>query len=84
MGSSSYACLRDQIKPTFQGISKPQILEILKLLPRNNCRQCGQTTCMVFSLLVAEGVKGPEDCPGLNDSHKTKLQKYLEQFYLEP
>jgi len=84
MGSSSYACLRDQIKPTFQGISKPQILEILKLLPRNNCRQCGQTTCMVFSLLVAEGVKGPEDCPGLNDSRNTKLQKYLEQFCLEP
>ena len=75
---------RDQIKPTFQGTSKPQILEILKLLPRNNCRQCGQTTCMVFSLLVAEGVKGPEDCPGLNDSRKTKLQKYLEQFCLEP
>ena len=39
---------------------------------------------LVFSLLVAEGVKGPEDCPGLNDSHKTKLQKYLEQFCFEP
>jgi hypothetical protein len=39
---------------------------------------------MVFSLLVAEGVKGPEDCPGLNDSRNTKLQKYLEQFCLEP
>ena len=75
---------REQIKPSFQGISKPQILEILKLLPRNNCRQCGQTTCMVFSLLVADGVKGPEDCPGLSDPYKTKLQKYLEQFCLEP
>jgi ArsR family metal-binding transcriptional regulator len=75
---------RDQIKPSFQGISKPQILEILKLLPRNNCRQCGQATCMVFSLLVADGVKGPKDCPGLNDPYRTKLQKYLEQFCLEP
>jgi ArsR family metal-binding transcriptional regulator len=75
---------RDQIKPSFQGISKPQILEILKLLPRNNCRKCGQTTCMAFSLLVAEGVKGPEDCPGLSDPYRTKLQKYLEQFCLGP
>ncbi len=74
---------RDQIKPSFQGISKPQILEILKLLPRNNCRQCGQATCLVFSLLVADGVKGPEDCPGLIDPYRTKLQKYLEQFPLE-
>ncbi len=75
---------RDQIKPSFQGIPKPQILEILKLLPRNNCRQCGQATCMVFSLLVADGVKGPEDCPGLSDPYKTKLQKYLEKFCLAP
>ena len=75
---------RDQIKPSFQGISKPQILEILKLLPRNNCRQCGQTTCMVFSLLLADGVKRPEDCPGLSGPYKTNLQKYLEQFCLDP
>ena len=73
---------RDHIKPSFQGISKPQILEILRLLPRNNCRQCGQATCMVFSLLVADGAKGPEDCPGLSDPYKTKLQNYLEQFPL--
>jgi ArsR family metal-binding transcriptional regulator len=75
---------REQIKPTFQEISKPQVLEILKLLPRNNCRQCGQPTCIVFSLLVADGVKGPEDCPGLSDPSKTKLPEYLEQFCLEP
>jgi ArsR family metal-binding transcriptional regulator len=75
---------REQIKPSFQGISKPQVLEILKLLPRNNCGQCGQTTCMVFSLLVADGVKDPEDCPGLSDPSKSKLQEYLDQFRPEP
>ncbi len=75
---------RDQIKPSFKGIAKPQILEILKLLPRNHCRPCGQATCMVFSLLAADGVKGPEDCPGLSDPNKAKLQKYLEQFCLQP
>jgi ArsR family metal-binding transcriptional regulator len=75
---------RDQIKPSFQGIAKPQILDILRLLPRNNCRLCGQPTCMVFSFLVADGVKGPEDCPGLNESARTKLRGYLEHFRLEP
>jgi ArsR family metal-binding transcriptional regulator len=75
---------REQIKPSFQGIFKPRVLEILKLLPRNNCRQCGQTTCMVFSLLVADGVKEPKDCPGLSDPSRTKLQEYLKQFCLEP
>jgi ArsR family metal-binding transcriptional regulator len=75
---------RAQIKPSFQGISKPQSLEILKLLPRNNCRQCGQATCMVFSLLVADGIKGPKDCLGLSEPSRTKLQEYLKQFSLEP
>jgi len=75
---------RDQIKPSFQVIPKPKILEILKLLPRNNCRRCGQATCLVFSLLVADGAKSAEDCPGLGDADKTKLKKYLEQFPLEP
>jgi len=75
---------REQIRPSFQGISKPRVLEILKLLPRNNCRQCGQTTCMVFSMLVADGVKEPKDCPGLSDPSRTKLREYLKQFSLEP
>lgn len=75
---------RGQIKPSFQGVSKPQVLEILKLLPRNNCRQCGQATCMVFSLLVADGVKEPKDCPGLKNPSRTKLETYLEPFRLEP
>jgi hypothetical protein len=39
---------------------------------------------MVFSLLVADGVKGPEDCPGLSNASKTKLQEYLNPFCLEP
>jgi hypothetical protein len=39
---------------------------------------------MVFSLLVADGVKEPKDCPGLSDPSRTKLQEYLKQFCLEP
>ena len=75
---------RGQITPSFQGLSRPKILEILKLLPRTNCRRCGQNTCMVFAVLAAEGVKGVGDCPGLGDPNKTKLQTYLEQFSFEP
>jgi ArsR family metal-binding transcriptional regulator len=74
---------REHITPSYHGISKPRVLEILRLLPRANCRQCGQTTCMVFAVLVADGAKGPEDCPGLPDPNKTRLQQYLQQFSFE-
>src|SRR5512139_3593005 len=54
---------REKIRPSFESLSKPLILEVLKLLPRTNCRQCGQPTCMVFAVLLADGAKGPGDCP---------------------
>jgi len=71
---------RDQIEPSFGTVAKPRILDILKLLPKSNCRECGQPTCMVFASLVAEGVKGPQDCPPLNGQNKYDLQKHLEKF----
>jgi ArsR family metal-binding transcriptional regulator len=71
---------RARIKPNFQGISRPQVLEILNLLPRNNCRRCGQATCTVFSVLLSDGAKGPEDCPGLTESCRNLLQNYLARF----
>jgi ArsR family metal-binding transcriptional regulator len=71
---------RDRIQPSFEGLSKPQILEVLRLLPRSNCRRCGQPTCMVFAILAADGAKGPEDCPALPDPHRISLKKYLARF----
>lgn len=40
-----------------------QILDLLKMLPRNNCKECGFTTCMAFAThVLREGAK-PELCP---------------------
>ena len=71
---------RDQIEPKFEGSPKPKILEILKLLPKTNCRECGQATCMVFATLAAQGVKDAEDCPALTGDKKGLLQTYLARF----
>lgn len=71
---------RAAITPKFTGKAKPQILEIYKLLPRTNCRECGQPTCMMFSLLAAEGAKDAEDCPRLPAEHSLVLQSCLAKF----
>ena len=55
-------------------------IEILKLLPKTNCRECGDPTCMVFAARVAEGVKGAEDCPPLTDGNREKLFDYMKPF----
>ncbi|MFH1625143.1 MAG: (Fe-S)-binding protein [Pseudomonadota bacterium] len=74
---------RAEIEPRYEGAPQPKILEILRLLPRTNCRKCGQPTCMVFATLVAEGAKGPEDCPPLIEESKRRLQEYMSQFRLD-
>ncbi len=74
---------RGEIEPSFEGAPKPKVVEILKLLPRTNCRECGQPTCMVFAVQAAEGGKGAEDCPPLEGEPKAKLAAYLQQFKFE-
>ena len=50
---------RSEIQPRHEGAPKPDLIEILKLLPRTNCRRCGQFTCMVFASQVAGGRRRP-------------------------
>lgn len=74
---------RDKITPSYEGAPKPKILEILRLLPKTNCRECGQPTCMVFAARVAEGAKGPEQCVPLKEENRIKLKHYMGQFLFD-
>ena len=71
---------RASITPSTEGAPKPQVFEILKRLPRTNCRGCGEQTCMVFAARAAEGVKGAADCPPLTPEAKQRLEDYLGRF----
>jgi ArsR family metal-binding transcriptional regulator len=73
---------RESIEPRFAVSPKPRILDILRLLPKNNCRECGLPTCLVFATQVSEGVKGPADCPAIDDPKKDDLIEYLNKFRL--
>ncbi len=75
---------REEIKPSYEGAPKPKVIEILKLLPRRTgCRECGQPTCMVFATLVAQGAKGPEDCPELTSEKAHELERYMSGYSLD-
>jgi ArsR family metal-binding transcriptional regulator len=71
---------RHEIEPAESVAEKPKLIEVLKLLPKTNCHECGQPTCMVFSSLVVQGVKGSDDCPQLEASIKNQLKTYLSKF----
>jgi ArsR family metal-binding transcriptional regulator len=71
---------RDRITPSTLGAPRVQIIEILKLLPRTNCKECGEPTCMVLASKMAEGICGAEACPALNEPARERLNKYLGRF----
>jgi|SRR3990172_7822836 len=71
---------RGKITPKLIGKAKPHILEIYKLLPKSNCRECGQPTCMMFASLATEGAKGTRDCPRLFGDGSQALEAYLAKF----
>ena len=74
---------RSTIEPRFEGMPKVQVIEILKLLPMTNCKECGASTCMVFATQVAEGAKTADDCPPMEEEKKKRLNAYLAPFNLE-
>jgi len=73
---------RDSITPSFEAMPQPKLMEILKLLPKTNCRECKEPTCLVFATRVVEGAKGPESCPALTSENRKKLEDYLGGFDL--
>lgn len=74
---------RNTIKPRFEGMPRPQVIQILKYLPQTNCRECGEPTCLVFATRVAEGVKDSDDCPALTPTAKVSLDAYMKPFAID-
>ncbi len=74
---------RHEIEPSTESMKQPVLMEVLKLLPKSNCKQCNELTCMVFASRVLEGSKDQNDCPPIETENKIKLQEYLSKFRFE-
>lgn len=48
-------------------------LDIYKLLPKKNCKECGDPTCLTFAMKLAGGKTDVELCPYLDDAAKAVL-----------
>lgn len=42
-------------------------LDIFKLSPKKNCKECGSPTCMAFSMKVAQGSVSIDKCPYMSE-----------------
>lgn len=48
-------------------------LQIFKLLPKTNCKECGPPTCMAFAMALAQGKASLDQCPYVSDEAKEQL-----------
>ncbi len=48
-------------------------LDIYKLLPKKNCKECGDPTCLTFAMKLAGGKADVDLCPYLDDQAKAVL-----------
>jgi len=50
-------------------------LDIFKMSPKKNCKECGSPTCMAFCMKVAQGAVEIDKCPYFSDEAKAMLNE---------
>jgi acetyl-CoA decarbonylase/synthase complex subunit gamma len=50
-------------------------IQIFKLLPKTNCKECGYPTCLAFAMALASGKADLDSCPYVSDEAKEQLSE---------
>ena len=50
-------------------------IQIFKLTPKKNCKECGCPTCMAFAMKVAQGAMQIEQCPHMSEDALATLSE---------
>ena len=70
---------RAEIEPDHSTYRRPGPLEVYALLPRTNCRKCGEATCFIFSSKLILGHAHLASCPLLQEpQHAAQLARLSE------
>lgn len=68
---------RNEITPSCEMRERPPALEILKRLPRTNCRACGEATCTAFAVKVWSGGAAVSECAPVFSADHQRLRDAL-------
>jgi acetyl-CoA decarbonylase/synthase complex subunit gamma len=50
-------------------------MQIFKLLPKTNCKECGVPTCLAFAMNLASGKAELDACPYVSDEARAQLEE---------
>ena len=74
---------RAEITPDHVTRQRPTPMAIYKLLPNTNCKQCGESTCYIFSLRLSTSQKKLADCPLLFEPQNAEKLTALQQIMID-
>lgn len=53
-------------------------MQIYKMLPKTNCKKCGEENCYAFSVKLFSGRKDLKDCPYVNINELEKISQPIK------
>ena len=68
---------RDKIKPDYQRRVRITALELYGWLPKTNCRECGELTCLAFAVKLLLGQQKIVNCKPLFKPENAKMKEMI-------
>ena len=70
---------RQSIEPCYKNGVELKYLDVFKLLPGTNCKECGQPTCLAFAARLVQQEATIDQCsPLFNERYEEKRKRLLE------
>ncbi len=74
---------RDSIEPSYRRALELKPLQIYKLLPGTNCKECGEATCFAFAARLLREDTGIDGCPPFARGEYPEKREGLLALYQE-
>jgi ArsR family metal-binding transcriptional regulator len=74
---------REEITPDHEIHQRPTPMAIFNLLPKTNCRECGEPTCFTFALKLVASQVSVEACPLLSEPENTNKLASLRAIIMD-
>jgi ArsR family metal-binding transcriptional regulator len=74
---------REEITPDHEIHQRPTPMAIFDLLPKTNCRECGEPTCFTFALKLVASQVSVEACPLLSEPENTNKLASLRAIIMD-
>ena len=71
---------RGELVPCLERRRSPRLLDVYRLLPRDNCRRCGEATCMALAARLVSGDARLQDCTRLTEASFARNRELIAEW----